>query len=98
MNGLKLLQNPAKGGRAGGALLLGKHGVIGLGELDSELALAETVDQPGQGHDEGEGFDPLGLFNKDAAGEGEGVFEEANAALDVLQATTGLQICHNDVV
>jgi hypothetical protein len=40
----------------------------------------------------------LGLFNKDAAGEGEGVFEEANAALDVLQATTGLQICHNDVV
>ena len=81
MNGLKLLQNPAKGGRAGGALLLVEHGVIGLGELRSELALAETVDQQGQGHDEGEGFHPLRLFDKDTAGEEERVFEEAKAAL-----------------
>ena len=41
VNGLQLLQNP---------LLLVEHRVIGLSELRSEFALAETVDQQTQGH------------------------------------------------
>ena len=45
MNGLKLLQNPAKDRLTGCALLLVEHGFIGLGELGSEFALAETIDQ-----------------------------------------------------
>ena len=84
MNGLELLQNPAKGGIGRRALLLAEHRVVGLGELGSEFSLAETVNEQGQGHDEGESLDPLGLFDKNVASEEEGVFEEAKTALDVL--------------
>ena len=38
MNRLKLLQNPAKGRIASGALRLVEHRIIGLGKLGSEAA------------------------------------------------------------
>ena len=84
MNALKRLHNPAKGGLGGRLFALVQHGLLLGVEGLPQFAFGEGIDHQGEGHDEGQGFHPLGLFDKDAAGKEEGVFEEAKAPFDSL--------------
>ena len=77
VNALKLLHNPAEGRLRGGLFALVAHGlVLGFQSL-SQFPFGEGIDHQGKGHDESQGFDALRLFDKDATGKEERVFEEA---------------------
>ena len=62
---LKLLHHPSKGGLSGRLFALVAHRLVLVFAGLAQLAFCQGVDHQGKGHDEGQGLDPLGLFDKD---------------------------------
>jgi hypothetical protein len=60
------------------------HRLVLVFEGLAQLAFGQGVDHQGEGHDEGQSLDPLGLFDKDTTDKEQGVFEEAKPSFDGL--------------
>ena len=67
------------------------HRLILVFEGLAQLAFGQSIDHQSEGHDEGQGLDPLGLFDKDTTDKEEGVFEEAKPSLYGLLSFVFLQ-------
>ena len=88
---LKLLHNPSKGGLSSRLFALVAHGLVLVLEGVAQLAFGQGVDHQGECHNQGEGLDPLGLFDKDTTDKEEWVFEEAKPSLYGLLSFIFLQ-------
>ena len=91
MNTLKLLHNPTKGGLSSRLFALVAHRLVLVFEGLTQLASCQGVDHQGESHNQGQGLDPLGLFDKDTTDKEQGVFEEAKPSLYSLLSFIFLQ-------
>jgi hypothetical protein len=88
---LKLLHNPSKRGLECGPFALVKHRLLLLLKGLPELTFSQRIHQQRQRHNQGQSFDPLRLFDEDAAGKEQWVLEEAEATLNLLLLLVLLQ-------
>ena len=91
MNTLKLLHNPTKGGLSSRLFALVAHRLVLVFEGLTQLAFCQGVDHQGEGHNQRQSLDPLGLFDKHTTDKEQGVFEEAKSSLYSLLSFIFLQ-------
>ena len=74
------------------------HGLVLVLEGVAQLAFGQGVDHQGEGHNQGEDLDPLGLFDKDTTDKEEGVFEREPLTADSPRSGPGLELPFNLLV
>ncbi len=63
METLKLLHNSSKDGFSGRLFALVVYRLVLVLEDRAQLVFCQRLDNQGEGHDQGQGLDPLGLFD-----------------------------------
>ena len=79
VNALKDLEDPSQGRTWSGVSHLVGEGLLPCSQLGTQLMFSQRIDQQTQSHDHQQGHDPLGLFQKQAGREEQGIFQEAKA-------------------